>query len=189
VAEKAKEAVQGEQKAVKELTASHKERDTLSQDYIVSLREQIALHAKERRQINDIRLSCFSALLAYQTSLIDSLLSLIKKFKNVAVPKVKGVSPKKAHSNTLTAPLEKLASSLREEKTVTEKQVGIAEKIKLVLDIEGLEKEEVDRVVEEAEKDLGLQGDEGWEASIDENCERLDEWLQSRGDEGAVEDE
>ncbi|KAF1850234.1 uncharacterized protein K460DRAFT_400303 [Cucurbitaria berberidis CBS 394.84] len=166
-----------------------------------SQRQRIKEYDELRRNTNDMQIVSYQARYEHQQLLIDTLTKLVKKFKNVPVPKVKGVSPSKANTNTLTGPLERLAMVLRRAQHTTEKRVAVAEKIKAVLEREELSTPEINELIGDAEKDLkdapstplqqapldgsGLSTttdsvtDDAFEVKLDAHFERLDAFLQS----------
>ncbi|KAH7074119.1 hypothetical protein FB567DRAFT_583698 [Paraphoma chrysanthemicola] len=114
---------------------------------------------------------------------------LIKKFKNVSVPKVKGVTPKKSNSNSLTAPLERLVTTLKSSQVSTEKQLRLTAKILEMVEESGDTAVGKENMIKEAELALqagdarGLQASginddvlgmgEKFEINLDEHYERL----------------
>jgi hypothetical protein len=108
--------------------------ETLQTDLAVSLEGRKTEYIFCRKEQNATRLAFYKALHTYQTSIIDDLNKLIRKFKNVSVPKVKGVAPSKSNRNSLTGPLERLVAGLKSAQHVTMRQIAVAEKIKEILD-------------------------------------------------------
>lgn len=86
-----------------------------------------------RKEVNNARITCFRTLLEYQTSPIAELDKLVRQFKNVAVPKVKGVGASKSSTNTPTAPLERFATALNNAQLVTQSKLALATNIEELL--------------------------------------------------------
>jgi hypothetical protein len=131
----------------------------------------------------------------WQAHIIDELEKLVRKFKNVAMPKVKGVKPSKGNSNGLTGPLERIVSGLKKAQMITKGQIGVAEKIGEMLAVETKDVAEMLERVGKAEemlesvKDRALVGGggdadekggdmEGWEEMLEVQMKRLDKYHQ-----------
>jgi hypothetical protein len=159
-----------------------------------ALEQNISDYRIGRKAQNELRLGYYRMQMDYQAVLLAELDKLIRKFKGVSVPKVKGVSPKKAHGGTsLTAPIERLAAALRTAQGETEKQVKVAEKIEDILGVESLKVEEMYEKARMAEEALHrvsrrpLQADGvvgsgsaagGFEVDLSEHYERLDKYFK-----------
>ncbi|KAF1938147.1 hypothetical protein EJ02DRAFT_31955 [Clathrospora elynae] len=158
-----------------------------------------------RTDTNNTRVKYYIELSTYQTEIIDTLYKLIRKFRNVSVPKVKGVTPNKNHSShTITAPLEKLTTALRQAQTTTGRYLAIVKAIAIILNIEGLEMEEENEMFEQinlAEKDLvdatiGIVDAEGMGVEVGNRLERrlvghlkrLNAYVHSLPDRSVVEE-
>jgi hypothetical protein len=129
-----------------------------------------------RKLVNDSRLVYYKLMEKWQVHIIDELEKLVRKFKNVAMPKVKGVGPSKAKTNSLTGPLERMVLGLKKAMQITRGEIGVAEKIGECLD------EEAEEVLENVkEKVLGAEkGDamERWEEKLEVQMRRLDMYYQ-----------
>jgi hypothetical protein len=158
-------------------------------DHTTSLQSNIDLYHKCRKLVNKTRLQYFQSRHSHQQDLINTLDKLIRKFKNVSVPKVKGVSPKKSNSNGLTGPLERMATGLKNGQRVTEKQVKVAQKVQELLELDAVNWEETDRMIKRAEDTLGQTGmehasDEPVSASseievdLERHFDRMEAYLQ-----------
>jgi hypothetical protein len=97
------------------------------------LTNSVAKHSEEyrqcRRDTNRGRLMYYKMLANWQAHIIAEIEKLVRKFKNVAMPKVKGVKPSKGNSNGFTGPLERIVSGLKKAQMITKGQIGVAEKI------------------------------------------------------------
>jgi hypothetical protein len=152
-----------------------------------------------RKLVNDSRLVYYKLIEKWQVHIIDELEKLVKKFKNVAMPKVKGVGPSKAKTNNLTGPLERMVLGLKKGMQITRGEIGVAEKIGECLDAKAEDVRELYGRVEKAEEVLesvkekvlegGVEigGMEGWEDKLEVQMRRLDKYYQgmlSKGGEG-----
>jgi hypothetical protein len=132
-----------------------------------------------RKLVNDSRLVYYKLMEKWQVHIIDELEKLVRKFKNVAMPKVKGVGPSKTNSHGLTGPLERMVLGLKKGMQITRGEIGIVEKIGVCLDAEAVDVGELYGRVEKAEEVLesvkenvlgnGVEvgGIEGWEEKLD----------------------
>jgi hypothetical protein len=114
--------------------------------------------------------------------------------------------------NALTVPLEHAVADLKQRQITTKKQIAVAEKIKVILEREGLLPEEIDQLVQEAEGDLQHPQDasllqpplgsrtpntgvspaplgEGMDEKLEKHYEDLDNWFQNVQDRPVVEEE
>jgi hypothetical protein len=177
--------------------------DTLQTDLIASYEQRKTDYLDCRKDQNNTRIIFYKALHTYQTSILDDLDKLVRKFKNVSVPKGKGVSASKSNSNSLTGPLERLASGLKSAQQVTMSQITVVEKIKEILDSgyggvsemydsvanaeKVLESVEGRSVVPGAGKsDTGMQD---WEEKLEVQVKKLDEYYKgivAKVDEGTT---
>ncbi|KAI4656921.1 uncharacterized protein J4E78_006812 [Alternaria triticimaculans] len=112
------------------------------------------------QEANEMRLRYYQAYLSHYQTLIDYIEPIVRKVKTLAAPpKVKGArrngcNRNKNDNNALTDTLEDFAAAIKQRQTTTRLQIAVAEKIKDILDREGLLPEEIDRLVDEAEEDL-----------------------------------
>lgn len=176
---------------------SSRDKVKLMEDNFLDTRDQLLTSAQETRQaqidarkeINRIRHKLFSSQHEHYQIVVDAIDKLVKRFKNVAVPKVKGVAPKKSSTNSLTSPLERIAAALRSCQAVLEKQIRLTQKIKDILETEGVSEEDMEQLIGQAEKSLNQtpmealrrddNGDVGsafgrLEVNLDEHYDRLD---------------
>ncbi|CAN9087983.1 unnamed protein product [Alternaria alternata] len=151
-----------------------------------------------RKQANEMRLGCFQV-------------------KTTAQPKVKGTkrngkNRNEGFQNNLTHPLEGVAAELKQRQWTTKNQIAVAEKIKAILERDGLLPDEIDRLVKEAEGDFQhsqgaslLQRSADSHASntgispsllnmdmdgkLERHYENLDKWSQGLHDRPVAEDE
>ena len=181
--------------------------------------EEAADFRMVHQEFNEMRLRYYQAYLDHYETLIDYIELITKKAKTMpAPPKVKGAKRNcgnriKNDNNALTESLENFAVALKQRQTTTRLQIAVAEKIKDILDREGLLPEEIDRLVDEAEEDLEraqdvsnvrtLSPDSGTfnsvaspspiAESVDSKLEKhfgdLDRWFQSVRDQPVVADE
>ncbi|KAB2109960.1 hypothetical protein AG0111_0g1985 [Alternaria gaisen] len=112
-----------------------------------------------RKQENEMRLGCFQVYLSIYEGLIDVIEQIVKKVKTTAQPKVKGTkrnskSRNEGFQDNLTHPLEGVAAELKQRQCTTKNQIAVAEKIKAILELDGLLPDEIDRLVKEADGDL-----------------------------------
>ena len=131
---------------------------TSQRDHAVSLESSVDAYHDCRKMVNRTRLEYFRSRHSHQQLLLDALDKLIRKFKNVSLPKVKGVSPKKSNSNGLTGPLERLATGLKNDQRVTEKQIKVGQKVQELLELDAEDWKETDRLIKKAEDSLGQAG-------------------------------
>lgn len=164
------------------------------EDDMVDTQEQLLASRDETRQVlkdslkdhHRQRHNFAVAQLQREKLIVDELDKLAKKFKNVAVPKVKGVVPKKSSAGALTAPLERVVAGIRGNQVVLEKQVRLMEKMRDVLETEGAVGMELRQLLGRAENVMGQPGlrqvgggdgglfGAGAEVDFDEHYERLD---------------
>ncbi|CAI9626458.1 unnamed protein product [Alternaria burnsii] len=170
-----------------------------------------------RKQENEMRLGCFQVYLSIYEGLIDVIEQIVKKVKTTAPPKVKGTKTNsKNHNeglqNNITDPLEVVAAKLKQRQWTTKKQIAVAEKIKAILERDGLLPDEIDRLVKEVEGDIQhsqnaslLQRPVGPRApntgippsplnmdvdgKLERHCEDLDKGFQGLHDRPVAEDE
>ncbi|KAF2026608.1 hypothetical protein EK21DRAFT_115663 [Setomelanomma holmii] len=102
-------ALQHEKKALLDANDARERLTRSRNDLIVSQEQRIQDFREGKKEQNEIRRVHYMCLQDYQTRIVTELEKLTKKFKNISVPKVKGVAPRKSNSNSLTGPLEKLA--------------------------------------------------------------------------------
>ena len=112
-----------------------------------------------RKQENEMRLGCFQMYLGIYEGLIDVIEQIVKKVKTTAQPKVKDTkrnskSRNEGLQNNITGPLESVAAELKQRQWTTKKQIAVAEKIKAILERDGLLPDEIDRLIKEAEGDF-----------------------------------
>ena len=148
------DAISGENTALKELVEMQERVEKSQIELNDSLRKRLTDYRICRKDQNDSRLAYFKNLQHHQATIIAELDKLIKRFRNVSVPKVKGVTPRKNNSNSLTGPLERLATALRNSQQVTEKNIRVAEKIKEILEARHTNVKEMYARVKEAEMAL-----------------------------------
>ena len=174
-----------------------------------------AFHQKS----NEMRVEYYQAVLDHYGTLIDYAELITKKAKTMpAPPKVKGSKRNcgnriKNDNNALAESLENFAAALKQRQTTARLQIAVAEKIKDILDREGLLPEEIDRLVDEAEEDLeraqkasnvrtlspgsGTSDSiaspspvvESVDSKLEKHYEDLDRWFQSVRDQPVVADE
>jgi hypothetical protein len=121
----------------------------------------------------------YKILANWQAHIIDELEKLVRKFKNVAMPKVKGVKPSKGNSNGLTGPLKRIVSGLMKAQMITKGQIGITEKIEEMLAVEKKDVAEMLERVGKAEEILESVKDRalvGGGATVDENGDGMVGW-------------
>jgi hypothetical protein len=144
-----------------------------------------------------MRIEYFNVLLSYQASVSAELDKLVKNFRNVSVPKVKGVTPKNSNSsNSLTAPLERLLTSLNAAQEDTRKKIRVAEKIAEILSTDTGDVDELYKKVARAEKalkagpDVVFAGGEGnGGVDLEMHFERLDAFYKSVAGRSAEKDD
>jgi hypothetical protein len=185
-------AIAKETAVMKDMLSLHDRIRTLQDELLASLDQRNTDYRLCRKDQNDSRIASYKVLQAHQSSMIDNLEKLIRKFKNVSVPKVKGVSPSKSNSNSLTAPMERLVSGVKNAQQVTNRQLAVARKIREILEMEGEDVGDLYGRVWDAEKvlesvkrtALGANGEreadmESWGEKLDAQCRRLDKYFQS----------
>ncbi|KAI4685933.1 uncharacterized protein J4E88_003770 [Alternaria novae-zelandiae] len=168
------------------------------------------------QKLNEMRLEYYQAYLDHYGTLIDYVELITKKAKTMpAPPKVKGAKRNcgnriKNDNNALTESLENFAVALKQRQSTARLQIAVAEKIKDILDREGLLPEEIDRLVDEAEEDLERAQDasnvrtlspgssasnsiasplpvvESIDSKLEKHFEDLDRWFQSVRDQPVV---
>jgi hypothetical protein len=112
-----------------------------------------------RKQENEMRLGCFQMYLSIYEGLIDVIEQIVKKVKTTVEPKVKGSKRNSRNcneglQNNITHPLEGVADELKQRQWTTKKQIAVAEKIKAILERDGLLPDEIDRLIKEVEGDI-----------------------------------
>ena len=160
--------------------------------------------------------------LSIYEGLIDVIEQIVKKVKTAAPPKVKGTkgNSKKRNSknrnegfqNNLTHPLEGVAAELKQRQWITKNQIAVAEKIKAILERDGLLPDEIDRLTKEAECDIQHSQDASllrrptdphapdtgvsssslsmdMDGKLERHYEDLDKWFQGLHDRPIVEEE
>jgi hypothetical protein len=156
-----------------------------------------------RRDANESRLVYYKLMEKWQVHIIDELEKLVRKFKNVAMPKVKGVGPRKGKTNSLTSPLEQMVLGLKKGMQITRGEIGVAEKIGKCLNAKTEDMRELYGRVKKAEevlesvkeKVLGgageMSGMERWEEKFEVQMRRLDMYYQGmmKKEEGGEVDE
>jgi hypothetical protein len=152
---------------------------TLQTELTNSMAKRSEEYRQCRRDTNRGRLVCYKMLANWQAHIIDELEKLVRKFKNVAMPKVKGVKPSKGNSNGLTGPLKRIVSGLMKAQMITKGQIGITEKIEEMLAVEKKDVAEMLERVGKAEEILESVKDRalvGGGATVDENGDGMVGW-------------
>jgi hypothetical protein len=198
--------------------ALYKSSEAFAQLKVIRERDVLIL----RKQANEMRLGCFQVYLSIYEGLIDVIEQIVKKVKTAAPPKVKGTkgNSKKRNSknrnegfqNNLTHPLEGVAAELKQRQWITKNQITVAEKIKAILERDGLLPDEINRLVKEAEGDFQRSQDASlpqrpadshapntgvspsslsmdMEGKLEKHYEDLDKWFQGLHDRPVTEDE
>ncbi|CAN9127302.1 unnamed protein product [Alternaria sp. RS040] len=170
-----------------------------------------------RKQENEMRLGCFQVYLSIYEGLIDVIEQIVKKVKTTAQPKVKGTkrnskNRNEGFQNNVTNPLEGVAAELKQRQWTTKNQIAVAEKIKAILERDGLLPDEIDRLVKEAEGDFQHSQDASrpqrpveshapntevspsplsmdMDGKLEKHYGDLDKWFQSLNGRPIVEDE
>ncbi|CAN9087740.1 unnamed protein product [Alternaria alternata] len=170
-----------------------------------------------RKQANEMRLGCFQMYLSIYEGLIDVIEQIVEKVKTTAQLKVKGIkrnsqNRNEGFQNNLTHPLEDVAAELKQRQWTTKKQIAVAEKIKAILERDGLLPDEIDRLVKEAEGDFQHSQDSSLlqrpadshasntgvspsplsmdiDGKMEKHYEDLDKWFQSLHDRPIVKDD
>jgi hypothetical protein len=180
-----------------EMAKAYKEETELRLQVVTAKEQACQVYVDARKSVNLMRHRYYTSRHRQEQMLIDALDKLIEKFKNVSVPKVKGVTPKKTQSNSLTGPLERLANALKADQDNTEKQLKLTAKITEVLEAESDMPVDFDKILKGAEWALndgdvralhvpGVDGDgstasalrEKFEAKLDEHYDRLDAYYK-----------
>jgi len=171
------------------------------------------------QKLNEMRLEYYQAYLDHYGTLIGYAELITKKAKTMAAPpKVKGAKRNCSNriqndTNTLTESLENFAVALKQRQSTARLQIAVAEKIKDILDREGLLPEEIDRALDEAEADLERAQDalnvrtlspgssasnsiasplpvvESVDSKLEKHFEDLERWFQSVRDQPVVAEE
>ncbi|OWY42911.1 hypothetical protein AALT_g427 [Alternaria alternata] len=193
--------------------ALYKSSEAFAQLKVIRERDILML----RKQENEMRLGCFQMYLGIYEGLIDVIEQIVKKVKTTAQPKVKDTKRNSKNrseglQNNITHPLEGVAAELKQRQWTTKNQIAVAEKIKAILERDGLLPDEIDRLVKEAEGDLQhsrnaplpqgpadshapntvvlpspLSMDMG--GKMEKHYEDLDKWFQSLHDRPIVKDD
>jgi hypothetical protein len=128
-------------------------------DLINSMTKRGKEYRQCRRDTNRSRLVYYKMLANWQAHIIDELDKLVRNFKNVAMPKVKGVSLSKGNIHGLTGPLERMASGLKNAYMITKRQIGLAEKFVVILRVDMKEVADMFERVGKAEEMLESDGE------------------------------
>lgn len=100
------------------------------------------------------------AQLQCEKLIADEFEKLVKKFKNIAVPKIIGVVPKQSGTSALTAPLERIVAAIRQNQAVLEKHLRLMEKMNDVSEVKGASGKELVEMLGQAEDAMGADGHE-----------------------------
>ncbi|KAL1801301.1 hypothetical protein ACET3X_001643 [Alternaria dauci] len=169
------------------------------------------------RQANDMRLRYFQVYLGLYGGLVNTIEQIVKHVKAIAQSKVKGTKRNSNNrngglQNNLAGPLEDVAADLKQSQWRIKKQVAMAEKIKAMLEREGLVPDEIHRLVKEAEGDIQHPQDTSlpqrpadsnppstvvsppplsmdMDGRLEKHYEDLDKWFQSLQNRPVVRDE
>ena len=170
-----------------------------------------------RKQANEMRLGCFQVYLSIYEGLIDVIEQIVEKVKTTAQPRVKGTkrnsnNRNEGFQNNLIHPLEGVAAELKQRQWTTKNQIAVAEKIKAILERDGLLPDEIDRLTKEAECDIQHSQDASllrrptdphapdtgvsssslsmdMDGKLERHYEDLDKWFQGLHDRPIVEEE